>query len=101
MDITSPILTYAPLITSIVIGLGIFITLIILCGKIIFRLGGLFTEVSALTQSMQSLQRDVVQGNERLRAEIQKSNSGLVDTLLSHEHTDTDGRIVFGRHING
>ena len=41
METTPAIVTYAPLIAASAIGLGIIVTMAILAGKIIFRLGGL------------------------------------------------------------
>ena len=55
MDTQPAIMTYAPLITSVVIGLGIVVTLAIIGAKIIFNLAGLFKDVKTLTDMIKEL----------------------------------------------
>ena len=107
METTPAIVTYAPLIGAAVIGFGILITLIIYASRIIFRLGGLFTEVAnvaggvkELRADVKELRADIAKGNEELRHEIHNSTERIVDTLAHHRHTDTDGGVIFTRPVN-
>ena len=100
VDSQPSIITYAPLFASIVIGLGIVVTLAIFGGKVIFRLGGLFTEVATVSDKLKELRADVAKGNEELRYEIHNSTERVVEALVHHRHTDTDGGVIFTRPIN-
>ena len=70
METTPAIVTYAPLIAAVVIGLGIIVTLAIVAGKIIFHLGGLFTEVRKLSESVDGLRTDMGQFKAEVREDI-------------------------------
>ena len=100
METTPAIVTYAPLIASALFGLGILVTVVIYGGRIIFRLGGLFTEVSTLTDMVKDLRTDVAKGNEELRHEIHNSTERVVEAMVHHGHTDTDGGVIFARPVN-
>jgi len=113
METTPDIVTYAPLIAASAIGLGIIVTMAILAGKIIFRLGGLFTEVSNLSKSVENLRTDMVAGfqqsradtdqlradmlagHETLREEIRRGADRTQQMVLHHRHNDTDGSVTF------
>ena len=95
MPETPGIVTYAPLITSAAIGIGILSTLIIFASKIIFRLGGLFTEVTNLSQAVKDLTTAVAQGNEQVREEVRENCDRVLAALVDHRHTDTDGQTIF------
>ena len=100
MDTQPAIMTYAPLITSVVIGLGIVVTLAIIGAKIIFNLAGLFKDVKTLTDMIKELRTDVAKGNEELRHEIHDSTNRVVDALAHHAHTGTDGGVIFTLPVN-
>ena len=70
METTPAIVAYAPLIAAVVIGLGIIVTLAIVAGKIIFHLGGLFTEARKLSESVDGLRTDMTTGFQQLREEM-------------------------------
>ena len=102
METTPAIVTYAPLIAASAIGLGIIVTMAILAGKIIFRLGGLFAEVSNLSKSVESLRTDIGQlrtdmlaGHQELRDEIRRGNDQARQMVQQHRHNDTDGSVTF------
>ena len=73
METTPTVIAYAPLIAAIVIGIGIIVTLAIVAGKIIFHLGGLFTEVSKMSSSVEGLRTDM----SATRTELSSSVEGL------------------------
>ena len=92
---TSAIVTYGPLVSAAVIGFGILTTVIIVAFKIIFRLGGLFTEVTTVTQAVKDLRAEVVQGNSQVREEVRAGSDRVLAALGNHRHTDTDGSTIF------
>ena len=77
METTPAIVAYAPLIAAIVIGLGIIVTLAIVAGKIIFHLGGLFTEVRKLSESVDGLRTDMAAGFQQLRADMSQFRADM------------------------
>ena len=78
---TSAIVTYGPWITSGVIGVGILTTVIIVAFKITFRLGGLFTEVTTVTQAVTDLRAEVAQGNTLVREEVRAGSDRVLIAL--------------------
>ena len=95
METTPVVIAYAPLIAAIVIGIGIIVTLAIVAGKIIFRLGGLFTEVSKLSSSVEGLRTDMSAMRIELRDEIRQSTDRILRLVQRYRHTDTDGSVTF------
>ena len=102
METTPAIVAYAPLIAAVVIGLGIIVTLAIVAGKIIFHLGGLFTEVRNLSEAVDGLRTDIgqlradmVAGNRELRDEIRRSTDRILQVVQNHRHNNTDGSVTF------
>ena len=95
METTPAVIAYAPLIAAIVIGTGIIVTLAIVAGKIIFHLGGLFTEVSKLSSSVEGLRADMSAMRIELRDEIRQSADRILRSVQHHRHSDTDGSVTF------
>ena len=46
------------------------------------------------------LRTDVIKGNEELRHEIHNSTDRVVEALVHHAHTDTDGGVIFTLPVN-
>ena len=42
----------------------------------------------------------VAKGNEELRHEIHNTTERIVETLVHHRHTDSDGGVIFTRPVN-
>ena len=106
METTPAVIAYAPLIAAIVIGTGIIVTLAIVAGRIIFHLGGLFTEVSKLSSSVEGLRTELPSSVEGLRTdmsamrielrdEIRQSADRILRSVQHHRHSDTDGSVTF------
>ena len=89
METTPAIVTYAPLIAASAIGLGIIVTMAILAGKIIFRLGGLFAEVSNLSKSVEGLRTDMAAGFQQSRADTDQLRADMV-AGFQQSRADTD-----------
>lgn len=91
-------------VATVIAGLGIGITLIVLLLRGSFMLGRLSNQVDGLTIAVSELRAEMQRSNQELRAEMQRSNRELLSevqqsnrtlaALANHTH-DTDGRTVF------
>ena len=111
METTPTIVAYAPLIAAGVIGVGILVPVIIFGSKIVFAMGGLLKEVLTLKGNVDKLETAVQENHKELRAdnaklreeflhEIHNSTERIVETLVNHSHTGTDGGVIFTRPVN-